>query len=112
MSFGLDIITKDVDGNEVWVEVVDGQTYNLSPMWREALPSITDEGTRGLEGRKCADLLPELEAGLNDATVNQRKYQDMNPPNGWGDFEGFYQTLAKLVLLCRKHPSGVVRWNG
>jgi hypothetical protein len=95
MSFGLDIVTKDLDGNEHWIDVVDGHTYNLAPMWCKALPMI--ENTRDLDGKKCADILTALDAGLLDATKNARDYEALNPSNGWGDYAGFYQ---------------IVRWNG
>jgi len=110
MSFGLDIVTEDVDGNEHWVEVVCGHTYNLSPMWRKALPFI--ESTRDLDGKKCADILTALDVGLLDATKNANAYRALNPDNGWGDYEGFYQIFTKFVSLCNQYPSGVVRWNG
>jgi hypothetical protein len=110
MSFGLDIETKDVDGNAVWIDVVDGHTYNLAPMWRKALPMI--ESTRDLDGRKCADLLTALDAGLLDATKNASAYEALDPTNGWGDYEGFYRIFTKFVRLCNQYPSGVVRWNG
>jgi hypothetical protein len=110
MSFGLDIVTHDVDGNEHWIEVVDGHTYNLSPMWRKALPFL--ESTSDLDGRTCAGLLNDLDAGLLDATKNSDAYRALNPDNGWGDYEGFYEIFTKFVRLCNQYPSGVVRWNG
>jgi hypothetical protein len=110
MSFGLDIETKDVDGNAVWIDVVDGHTYNLAPMWRKALPMI--ESTRDLDGRKCADLLTALDAGLLDATKNASAYEALDPTNGWGDYEGFYRIFTKFVRLCNQYPASVVRWNG
>lgn len=110
MSFGLDIVTRDIDGNEHWIEVVDGHTYNLAPMWRKALPFINS--TRDLDGRKCGDILPELDSGLLDAVRNSAEYRELNPSNGWGDYEGFWEIFTKFVSLCHKYPSGVIRWNG
>lgn len=110
MSFGLDILTTDVDGNEHWIDVVDGHTYNLTPMWCKALPFIYS--TMDLDGRSCSSLIPELDAGLLDATKNAAAYEALNPANGWGDYEGFYRIFAKFVRLCNQYPSGVVRWNG
>jgi hypothetical protein len=111
MSFGLDIVTIDRDGNEHWVEVVCGHTYNLTPMWAEALPTLM-ESSRDLDGRKCADLLEALDAGLLDAVKNASKYRKLNPSNGWGDYEGFLEIFIKFVGLCNQYPSGIVRWNG
>lgn len=110
MSFGLDIVTTDIDGNEHWIDVVDGHTYNLSPMWRKALPFI--ESTSDLDGRQCAHILEALDVGLLDATKNAGEYTALNPANGWGDYEGFYEIFTKFVRLCNQYPSGVIRWNG
>jgi len=110
MSFGLDIVTTDVDGNEHWIDVVDGQTYNLSPMWCKALPFL--DSTSDLDKMKCSDLLESLDLGLLDATKNSGEYRELHPSNGWGDFEGFYEIFTKFVRLCNQYPSGIVRWNG
>jgi len=108
MSFGLDIETPDGE----WVEVVDGHTYNLSPMWRVALPEVIDGSTSELEGWSCAALLPHLDRGLLDAVRNAKEYERLNPENGWGDYEGFFEIFARFVRLCHEYPSGVVHWNG
>lgn len=110
MSWGLDIVTKDADGNDLWVEIVSGHTGNLSPMWREALPFF--QVSKDLDGLKCEDILLELQIGVADATLNEEKYRALNPSNGWGDYEGFYEILTKTFELCRKHPSGTLVWNG
>ena len=113
MSFGLDIVTLDQDGNEHWIEVVDGHTYNLSPMWRKALPRLLAEGsTSALEGLRCRDILQDLEAGLLDAVRKADEYIELNPVNGWGDYDGFFEVFAKFVRLAWTYPSGIVRWNG
>lgn len=110
MSFGLDITTTDVDGNEHWIEVVDGHTYNLTPMWVKALPFI--ETSKDLNGRQCAHILEALDAGLLDAIQNAKDYIALNPANGWGDYNDFFEVFAKFARLCHQHPSGIVRWNG
>ncbi|PSS42922.1 hypothetical protein C6401_15305 [Arthrobacter woluwensis] len=109
MSFDLDIETCDTDGNLVLVPIVDSHTYNLAPMWVKALPI---KKTSDLDGWKCAEHLPDLEAGLLDAVRNADQYRAMEPSNGWGDYDGFLETLIRFVSLAFKHPSGTVRWHG
>lgn len=111
LSFSLSIRTLDVDGNLIEHEVVDGQTYNLLPMWSMALPWWL-EGTRDLDQRKCGDLLPDLEHGVIDIAMNEEAYRDLNPSNGWGDFDGFRRTFLRLTEMCRKYPSGWISWSG
>ena len=110
MSFDLDIETKDVDGNIVVHEVVCGHTYNLSPMWHKALPFLY--GTRSLEGLNCRELLPRLEAGLYLIMTDFEGFRELNPPTGWGDFEGFLEIYTRFTVMCGKYPSGTVRWSG
>lgn len=113
MSFGLDIITHDADGNELVVEVVDGHTYNLAPMWRKALPDVLGDGsTSKLDGWNCGNLLSHLRAGVVDAVEHDDEYRALDPENGWGDFNGFVEIFSRFWRLCAKHPSGTVRWNG
>lgn len=109
MSFGLDIETDEAE----WVEVVDGHTYNLSPMWRKALPAIlADKSTSELDGWSCAALLPHLDKGLLDAVRNRKEYERLNPDNGWGDYDGFLSIYMRFVQRCHENPTGIVRWNG
>lgn len=110
MSWGLDILTKDLDGNEVWVDIVDGHTYNLTAMWAEAVPFLED--SRDFDGKKCADVVEDLKIGFLDATLNPDKYRALEPDSNWGDYEGFYEILTKAYRLCAKHPSGTLVWNG
>lgn len=110
LSFDLDIVTKDVDGNEIVHEVVSGHTYNLSPMWHLALPFL--EGTRSLHARNCGALVPLLEEGLVDIAIREDAYRALNPENGWGDFEGFRGIYTRLTEMCRKYPSGWISWAG
>ena len=109
MSFGLDIETPSSE----WIEVVDGHTYNLSPMWRKALPHVLGDGsTKELHGWACGALQPHLDKGLLDAVKNRREYESLSPENGWGDYAGFLSIYILFVQLCAEHPTGVVHWNG
>lgn len=113
MSWGVDITVDHQDGYTTTVEVVSGHTYNLTPMWRKALPSLLINGTtRDLHGLKCSDIAAALSLGLLDAERNRATYEDLNPPNGWGDYEGFAEILGRLAHLAHQHPRGVLRWNG
>lgn len=110
MSFDLDIITTDVDGNTIVHEVVCGHTYNLAPMWRKALPALNT--TRDLDGRRCSDLLPELTAGLHDMIAKTQEYRELEPSNNWGDYPGFFEIFVRFREMCALYPSGVVEWSG
>lgn len=110
MSFSLDIVTHDVDNNSVTHEVVCDQTYNLAPMWLKALPFLLC--TADLGGRNCRDLLPNLRAGLLHIIENEDDYRKLNPANGWGDFDGFFEIYLRFVRMAHQYPSGKVVWDG
>jgi hypothetical protein len=110
VSWSLLIQTKDVDGSHIYHGVVDSHTTNLTPMWRKAIPFL--DVSRDFDGKKCEDILLDLQIGVADATLNADDYRKLNPENGWGDYEGFNMVLNRLFDMCRKHPSGVLSWSG
>ena len=109
MSWSADIIIKHGDGYTTIIPVVDGHTYNLTPMWRKAGAC---QLTRDFDDRSCEDLAPVLAAALDHALAHPDEYRELNPANGWGDYEGFVEVLSRFAELTSLHPRGVVRWNG
>lgn len=110
MSWGVDIEVDHGDGYATVIEVVDGHTYNLTPMWRRA--GVVSEGSRDLDGRNAGEMRGVLAQAVADARANEAAYRELDPPNGWGDYDGFLEILMRLERLCREHPTGTLRWNG
>lgn len=75
-------------------------TYNVSPMFYEALPG--DDGMHGINGLSVSDALPRLDAGIASMKADPEKYRAMNPENGWGDYEGALECLEQLADACRE----------
>lgn len=68
-----------------------------TPWWRLL------DGTDGPEGAK---LLDRIIAGLR---ADAARFQELNPANGWGDYDSF---LAVLVQMRESIPvSGSVSWS-
>ena len=109
MSFSLDVVVDHPDGYSSTFEVVESHTYNLAPMWCRALRI---KRTSDLKGRACADLDPQITLALDDITRNADSYRDLEPVNGWGDFDGFWEIFTKFALVVRRHPTGRVEWRG
>lgn len=82
-------------------------TYNVSPMYYEALPF--DDGIRGIDGMLGSDALPGLREGLANMQDNPQKYMDMNPDNGWGDYEGACRVLQRLIGMAVDYPKATFR---
>jgi len=77
-------------------------TYNLNSMFCEALD--LEESTHELRGKTGEELIPLLQIGIRDMEMNPTKYEEMNPPNGWGDEEGALKTLRTLLNWCVQSP--------
>jgi hypothetical protein len=104
MSWGLDLET-----GEETVEVFDGHTYNLTPMWRLAGVFNT---SRDLDGERARAIHSRAVEGLTRAVSFPDQFRSLNPANGWGDYEGFVEMLTLLAIRTAEHPNAVVRWNG
>lgn len=105
MSWGIDI--EMPDGS--WVPIVDGHTYNLTPMWR--LAGVCDVSS-DLQGIRADVLADRAARGLLRAVTNPAEFKALNPPNGWGDYEGFIRILTLTAVTCAENRDGIVRWNG
>lgn len=91
--------TREVELHEANV------TYNLAPMFYEALGG---DGLRGLDGRGARQCRVKLDVALGEMTADPEKYRAMNPPNGWGTYEGALGFLKELYDACLRHPDATV----
>jgi len=54
---------------------------------------------------ETADLLiPILVEGLNQLRDRYEFFQQFNPKNGWGTYEGFVKFTSNVLEACRKYP--------
>ena len=82
-------------------------TYNVSPMYYDAFTH--PGGIRaldGLEGKYCQ---PRLRKAINKMRSNPEHYQEMNPENGWGNYDGAVALLEKLERWCKASPEAILR---
>lgn len=110
---GLDvglIIEVDTGGQEPYrVELFSGNiTHNLNVMAKEAgiykhlwRPEEIDIKTAG-------ELIEPLETALEAMKEDPDLFKEHNPPNGWGDYEGFLSWIEKYLEACRRHPRAKV----
>ena len=99
-------ISMEVDvggGNMRGIDVIDlNYTFNVSPMYYDAIGEI---GMRGLSGMGGDEAYPILVDAIKKMKDSPDKYKEMNPPNGWGNYEGALNVLeemAKAALECPK----------
>lgn len=106
MSYDI-YVEAEVGGEDRWQIDSFNYTTNCSPMWKKAMPET--DGLAGLDGKKCDEVVEILEEGITAMRKNPEIYQELNPKNGWGDFEGQLDMLERLVETCRAAPLAYVR---
>lgn len=92
---------KGTGGGTIWER---SPTYNLSDMWEAAGVPFDD----GIEGQTAGSILPRLEASLAELKAHPAKYKAMNPPNGWGDYEGLVEVVESAILAAKQFPDAVI----
>ena len=81
-------------------------TSNVWPMFRAAFGPNGIERIDGLTGKAATHRVgPAIDLMLADPG----KFRQMNPVNGWGNYEGALAFLQKLYRDCRAHPEAIVR---
>jgi hypothetical protein len=80
-------------------------TYNLGGMFRQALGRGLDE----FDGAPAVEAAGILRQGVRDMEDRPDFYKAMNPPNGWGSYEGARQFLRDLGDACADHPDLWIR---
>ena len=91
---------------DVWIENARGQdlfalganyTYNVAPMFFHAVGSSP---TRW-DGKGAGEVAKLAIIALSAFGADPELYRAMNPPNGWGNFEGASEFLSDIYHACR-----------
>lgn len=96
-------IYLDIDtgaGEPQTVVEIGNYTSNAAPMWREALGG---RRLRDYHGAPCSEAAGPLADAVKRMEADPDKYRGMNPPNGWGDYEGALRYLRTLAEACAEH---------
>jgi hypothetical protein len=83
-------------------------THNLTQMASEA--GIYDCLWRPDEHnmQKAHQIIAPLSDGLARMLANPDKYRQLNPPNGWGNYEGLVEYAKKVLCACIENPDADV----
>jgi hypothetical protein len=102
----LDVYLLDSDGSEVYEANI---THNLNKMADEAgiYECLWQPKENGITHAK--QIIEPLAAGLTLLVTEKRRFEQFNPPNGWGSWEGFVPWCASYLQACRDHPDALVR---
>lgn len=77
-------------------------SYNLSPMWFKQFPD--DENLIPIDGLTGREAHPILMYRYCNLDSNKDKLIKLNPPNGWGSYDGLMELLNKLMKLSDENP--------
>ncbi len=58
---------------------------------------------------RAVELIDPLTEGLEKLRADPGKFRSLNPPNGWGDYDGLVAFVADYLAACRKFPHAAVR---
>ena len=83
-------------------------THNLTKRAREA--GIYRQLGRPDECgvRVASDLIEPVEKALAAMRAEPSRFLALNPPNGWGSYDGFVAALDGLLEISRQHPTAEV----
>jgi hypothetical protein len=87
-------------GESVTAVEIGNYTSNVGPMWCEALG---DKLLREYHGAPCSEAAGPLAEAVKRMEAEPDKYREMEPANGWGDYEGALRYLRTLAEACAEH---------
>lgn len=90
-------------------EVYDANiTHNLTRMAAEAgiYKHLWRPDEVGVE--TAGDLIEPLTEGLALMRSDPARFEKLNPPNGWGSYDGFVPWIERYLEACKENPTAKV----
>jgi len=101
----LDIYLEAVRPTEVyWANI----THNLGKMAAEAGIYEALWRPEEINVTTAAQLIPLLETGLETLRANPIDYEEFNPENGWGDYDGLVAFVRRYLKACKENPDATI----
>lgn len=95
----------DVEGETVYEANI---THNLNSMAEAAgiYAALWRPDENGMA--TAADLIAPLDFGLALLLGDPGRFEAMNPPNGWGSYDGLVSFVRRYLAACRENPTCTV----
>jgi hypothetical protein len=61
------------------------------------------------EVKTAKDLVRPLQVALKRLQEAPEYYEQFNPPNGWGSYEGFVRFITRYLDACERYPDAKIR---
>lgn len=105
MSYDIELVIDTGGEGPVSVTECISPTYNLAPMFFEALGcSLTL-----LRGMLAGDTTVRLDLAIFQIKTRPKHFEEFTPANGWGNYEGAVKTLEWMAAQARLHPKATWR---
>lgn len=89
--------------------VYDGNvTTNLTAMAREAGIYKHLWCPEEIKITHAVQLIEPLEVALIQLYGDPERFKKHNPPNGWGDYDGFVSFVENLLKACKAYPTAEI----
>lgn len=114
---------------ETCLAEVGNYTSNVSGMWARALEATAGDAAprrardeavslSATDGWTCERAAPVLIAAAGWMRGHRAELVDLNPENGWGNYDGALDYLERAAALCRQlatvrsdHGQSYLRWS-
>lgn len=85
-------------------------THNLAEMANAAgiYEALWRPEELGYGTTLAAHLIPLLEEGLRKLEENPEYFRRYEPPNKWGDYDGFVRFVSRYLEACKANPDATV----
>lgn len=104
----LDIYLEGIPNEQCGYDETDFNiTHNLNSMAGEA--GLYELLWRNPDGDQASGLIEPISKALREMVDEPERFEQHNPGNGWGTFEGFVSFLMKLRAACKKFPNATIR---
>jgi hypothetical protein len=84
-------------------------THNLGNMARASDLYRALWHPESLDAHLAWQLVEPLSLGLGELLADPVRYRRLDPPNGWGDYDGLVSFVTAYLAACREFPDARVR---
>jgi hypothetical protein len=101
MSYDIDI--KNTDG-----EPLEGSDINITFNLYEMLKAVSID-LKQYHDKPCKEIQTDLLDGLTLLLAHPKKFEKLNPENGYGSYRRLLDKLVTLNYLVRLNPDHIVK---
>lgn len=108
MSWNVYLVIDTGGDSPAIVEDIGDMTWNVAPMYYDIFQPLPG-GIRSLDGMVSIDAIPILKTAIENMKNDPKKYKEMNPTNGWGNYEDALHYLNEILNRCCEHPKTTIK---